>query len=76
MGLLFGLIVGPIFALAVFAPGSRNAFEKRREKFRAGQGRDPEKDFIGPHKSFAHNALFFAVVFGFIGWFAFRYAGF
>ncbi|WP_432201346.1 hypothetical protein ACRAQ7_03875 [Erythrobacter sp. W53] len=48
---------------------SKKAFEKRKAAFAEGKGKDPEKDFVGPHKTFKQNALpcgaiFFAVGLG------------
>ena len=67
LALIMGLLGGPVLALAVNAAGSKAAFEKRKEKFRNGQGKDPEQDAIGPHKSFAHNAAVFGLIFAVVG---------
>lgn len=69
MGLIMGLLGGPGLAWAVTQPGSLKAFEKRKEKFRNGEGKDPEGDAIGPHKPFRHNAIIFGLMFGAIGLF-------
>lgn len=69
LAILMGLLGGPALAWATKQPGSLKAFEKRKEKFRAGQGKDPELDFIGPHKPFTHNALIFGLIFGAVGLF-------
>lgn len=67
--ILMGVLGGPALAWATRQKGSVAAFEKRKAKFAAGEGRDPEKDMIGPHRSFGHNALIFGVVFFAIGFF-------
>jgi hypothetical protein len=67
LALIMGLLGGPALAWATTQPGSLKAFEARKEKFRKGEGKDPEGDFIGPHKPFKHNALIFGLVFGAIG---------
>lgn len=70
MALIMGLLGGPALAWAVRAPGSLKAYEKRKAKFAAGQGSDPDRQAIGPHKSFGHNAVIFGLIFGVIGAFA------
>jgi hypothetical protein len=69
MGLLMGLLGGPLFALVAKSDRLKSKFEERKEKFRNGTGKDPEKDVVGPHKSFAHNAIFFGLMYGVIGLF-------
>ncbi len=65
--LLLALLAGPVLAWAANQPGSRKAFERDKAKFEAGQGRDPALRPIGPHRSFAQNAVVFAVIVFFIG---------
>lgn len=69
LGLIMGLLGGPALAFAVRAPGSLAAFEKRRQAFAKGEGKNPVTDLIGPHKSFGHNALVFGGIFGVVGLF-------
>lgn len=70
---MYALIMGILGAILLplgFKMGfSKRAFEKRKAKFAEGKGKDPEKDFIGPHKPAFHNAIigggiFYAIGFG------------
>lgn len=67
MMIIMGGLGGPALAWAVNSPKNRAAYAERRAKFEAGQGPDPDKSPIGPHKSFAQNAIFFGAVFGAVG---------
>lgn len=67
LGLIMGLVGGPVMAMAVNARGSRAAFEKRKENFRSGQGKNPELDAVGPHRTFARNATVFGAIFAAVG---------
>lgn len=67
--LFMGILGAILLPLAFKMSFSKNAFEKRKAKFAEGGGKDPEKDFIGPHKPAFHNAIigggiFFAIGFG------------
>ncbi len=70
MNLLLGIIVGVVAALAMGfamkAPAVVAGFEKRKQKYLAGKGKNPELDFIGPHKSFAHNGIIVGVIFALV----------
>ena len=67
MALLMGGFGGPVIAWAMRAPGAMKGHERRKEKFLAGKGRDPDQAFLGPHKSFSHNAIWFGLSFGVAG---------
>ena len=67
LGLIMALIGGPAMAWATQQKGSLKSFEKRKQAFAEGKGKDPEADMIGPHKGFGHNAKIFGVMFGLIG---------
>ncbi len=69
MALFMGLIGGPAIAWAMNQKGSLAAFEKRKQKFAEGKGKNPELDVIGPHKGFGYNAMVMGIVFGLIGLF-------
>lgn len=69
MALIMGGLGGPAIAWAVRAPGSLKGYEKRKAKFLAGEGPDPDKAPFGPHKSFRQNAIMIGLMFGAIGFF-------
>lgn len=69
MAVVMGGLGGPVIAWVLKTPGQLKAYEDRKAKFAAGQGKDPDKDPIGPHKSFGQNASIFGVIFGAIGFF-------
>lgn len=67
LAIIAGVIGGPALAWATRQPGSLRAYEKRKASFAAGQGSDPDRQAIGPHKSFASNALIFGAICAAIG---------
>lgn len=67
MGLIMGGLGGPAIAWAVNQKGSLAAFEERKAKFAAGEGKNPELDPFGPHKPFKQNAIMAGSIFGVIG---------
>lgn len=60
--IILGVIIGPLFAWSAQSAQQQRAHETRRAKFEAGQGKDPDKALMGPHKSFRSNALIGGVV--------------
>lgn len=60
--IIMALLGGPAIAWAVQQKGAKNAFEKRKANFAAGKGKDPEKDFFGPHKSYRENFIAGAIM--------------
>ncbi|AZO76880.1 MULTISPECIES: hypothetical protein [unclassified Bosea (in: a-proteobacteria)] len=56
------LVSAAILAWAVYAPGSRKAFERDKQKFAEGRGRDPMKRVLGPHLPYANNLRMFALI--------------
>lgn len=56
------LVSAAILAWAVYAPGSRKAFERDKQKFAEGRGRDPSKRLLGPHLSYGANLRMFALI--------------
>lgn len=69
MALIMGGLGGPAIAWAMTSPANQKGYEKRKAKFAAGQGTDPDKAPFGPHKPFSHNAIMFGLIFGAIGFF-------
>lgn len=69
MGLIMGLLGGPVLAWASRMPGAVRGHEKRKAKFLSGKGSDPDKAPLGPHKSFKQNAVMYGLIFGAIGFF-------
>ena len=67
MGAIMGLLGGPAMAWAVTTQKNKRLHEERRAKFAAGKGADPDKMPIGPHKSFAQNAVIFGLIMGAVG---------
>lgn len=65
--LIFALLGGPLLAWLYTTSFGAKAFERRKRMFAEKGGRDPEKDPIGPHKSFRQNLLGGMVVMGGIG---------
>lgn len=61
--ILVGIVAGPLLALATRSPAQRKVFARREEKFRQGNGRDPNRALFGPHKPFWWNALIWGAVF-------------
>lgn len=57
MAILMGLFGGPVLALVMRGENARKGYDKRKAKFLAGEGKDPDKDPWGPHKSYASNAI-------------------
>ncbi len=62
IAVLLTLVSAAVLAGAVYAPGSRKAFERDRQKFAEGRGRDPGKRVLGPHLSYAANVRMFALI--------------
>ena len=69
MALIMGSLGGPAIAWAFRTPGPFKGYEKRKAKFIAGEGSDPDKAPFGPHKSFKQNAMMFGLIFATIGFF-------
>lgn len=67
MALIMGVLGGPCIAWALTTPANQRGYEKRKAKFAAGQGPDPDKAPFGPHKPFSQNAIMFGLIFGAIG---------
>lgn len=56
------LVSAAVLAWAVYAPGSRKAFERDKQKFAEGRGRDPTKRVLGPHLIYGANLRMFALI--------------
>ncbi|WP_114520942.1 hypothetical protein [Altererythrobacter sp. ZODW24] len=67
MGILMGLLGGPAMAWAYKQPKAVAAFEKRKEKFAQGQGKNPESDPMGPHKTSKQNMIGGGILFFVVG---------
>lgn len=69
MMLIVGCIAGPAIGWMVTnTEKAKREHNAKREKFRAGQGSDPDKSVIGPHKPFAQNAVIIGVIFAVVGY--------
>ena len=67
MAVLMAVIGGPGMAWVFTNATNRRGYEKRKQKFLAGEGPDPDKSPIGPHKSFGQNAVIFGLMFAVLG---------
>jgi hypothetical protein len=56
------LVSAAILAWAVYASGSRKAFERDKQKFAEGRGRDPAKRVLGPHLPYGANLRMLALI--------------
>jgi len=55
--IIAGLIAGPVYAWAMTLDTPRRRFEARMQRFRNGEGKDPAKAHLGPHKPLWENAV-------------------
>ena len=66
--LFMGLVGGPMLAWMFTMDFSKDLFEKRKAAYAAtGKGADPEKQAIGPHKTFKQNLTIGFFLFFLIG---------
>jgi hypothetical protein len=64
-----GLLGGPAMAWALQRKNPRKRYEASKAKFLAGQGKDPDRSAVGPHQSFARNAIWLGLMMSIIGGF-------
>ncbi|SJM69984.1 hypothetical protein [Gulosibacter sp. 10] len=69
--LFFAVIMGGLAALvmplALKSSKQRERYAARKAKFEAGEGKNPDKDVIGPHQPFVINALVMGGIFAAVG---------
>lgn len=65
--LFMGVMAGLLMPWVVTRPKQRKRYEERKALYEAGRGKDPDKDIIGPHKSFAVNAFVAGGLFAAVG---------
>jgi hypothetical protein len=64
-----GVLGGPAMAWALQQKNPRTRYEASKAKFLAGQGKDPDRFAVGPHQSFARNAIWLGLMMSIIGGF-------
>lgn len=64
---LMGVLGGPAMAWAITTKKPMQRYEKEKQKFLSGQGKNPDRHAFGPHKSFKHNAIRFGMMMAAVG---------
>jgi hypothetical protein len=60
---------GPAMACAVQQKNPRRRRDESKAEFLAGKGNDPDRFAVGPHQSFAQNAIWLGLMMFIIGGF-------